>query len=308
MDLLQHYYEILEDKLLTWSDILVSHLPNLVVAVLVLTLFIVGARFVRNLAQKLFSKVTNNLALTRLGGNIIGLLVGGLGIFLFLSILNLDKTVTSLLAGAGILGLALSFAFQDTAANFISGVLIATRKPFSVGHHIRSNDEQGIVSRIGLRTTSIRTFQGQEVLIPNKDVFKQPLTNYSSTGERRVDLSVGVSYSDDLNKARKVAMEAIEALDCRDKSKAVTLMFTGFGSSSIDFDVRYWVNPAQHDFLTARSLGIVAIKQAFDANGITIPFPMRTLEFNPNARNPLPLRVLNGSGAQQDATASAANS
>ena len=121
---------------------------------------------------------------------------------LYLSILQLDKAVTSILAGAGIIGLALAFAFQDIAANFISGIFISFRKPIKLGDVVKINDYMGKVEQINLRDTIILTFQGQMVIIPNKDVFQSPIENYSLLGRRRLDLVVGVSYGDDLEKVK----------------------------------------------------------------------------------------------------------
>ncbi|XYI03508.1 mechanosensitive ion channel family protein [Sorangium sp. So ce1128] len=132
------------------------------------------------------------------------------------SILNLEKAATSLLAGAGIVGLALGFAFQDLAANFIAGVYLAVRFPFREGDLIETNDTLGIAERIRIRSTTIRTLEGQAVMIPNKEIFTTKLINDSETGARRVDLSVGVSYGDDLDKVRRVALDAARQVRARD--------------------------------------------------------------------------------------------
>jgi small conductance mechanosensitive channel len=195
-----------------------------------------------------------------------------------LGILHLDKTVTSLLAGAGVIGLALSFAFQDIAANFMSGILIAVRRPFKVGDNIETNSYAGTITKINLRTTTLDSFQGQKIMIPNKDVFQGPLTNFS-TGQRRIDLEVGVSYNDDLIKVREVAEEVVKSIARGFRDEDTKVFFKGFGGSSIDLVVQYWIDlTGQRDYLDARSEGIIKIKKAFDENGISIPFPIRTLD------------------------------
>lgn len=115
-----------------------------------------------------------------------------------LIVLGLSKTVTTLLAGVGILGLALGFAFQDIAENFIAGVLMAFRRPIYIGDLIESNDFVGTVEEINLRTTVIRTADGKHVLIPNSEVLQNSIVNFSRSSELRVDLACGVSYGDDL--------------------------------------------------------------------------------------------------------------
>src|SRR5699024_9041806 len=106
-------------------------------------------------------------------------------------------------------------------------------------------------------------------------------TNYTKNFERRIDLTCGVSYGDDLEKAKKLAIEAVESLDSYDSSKPIELFYTEFGGSSINFDIRFWVYFARNpDFLSVRSDAIVAIKKKFDENDISIPFPIRTLDFD----------------------------
>lgn len=132
------------------------------------------------------------------------------GTFIALGILGLDKTVASLMAGAGIITLALGFAFQDIAANLLAGIYLSVRRPFRRGQLIKTQDYFGTVNQINLRWTEVYTQQGQLVMIPNKQVFENPIMNYSALGRRRIDLEIGVSYSDDLARAREVAIQAVE--------------------------------------------------------------------------------------------------
>lgn len=194
--------------------------------------------------------------------------------------LNLDKTVTSLLAGAGIIGLALGFAFQDIATNFIAGFFMAVKRPFKIGQVIHCEGHSGVIKRIGIRTTEVTSFQGQEVIIPNKMLFQNPLINDSENIYKRIDLNVGVSYGEDLKRVRDVAIEAVENTPNRNKNRAIELVYLGFGDSSIDFRIMIWVEfKSQIDFLKSQSEAIIAIKKAFDREDIMIPFPIRTLDF-----------------------------
>ena len=228
----------------------------------------------------MLGKVTQNKTVTGLAQTILGVLVIGIGVFIALSILNLDGMVTSLLAGAGIIGLALGFAFQDIASNFISGILLSVRHPFGIGDIIETNDLFGTVEKLNLRNTVIRTPQGQVIYVPNKVVYENPLMNYTKNGERRIDLSCGVSYGDDLEKARKVALEAIDGLDAKDTSRDVELYYNEFGDSSINFTLRFWIAFEKlPQYWGAQSEAIMALKKAFDENDIMIPFPIRTLDF-----------------------------
>lgn len=273
-------YGIVFGKVEDWITTFFEMLPNLVVALLVLIIFYVAGKFARKGVSKLLQKATTNKTITNLMETIISISIIGIGVFIALSVLRLDGAVTSLLAGAGIIGLALGFAFQDIASNFISGVILSIRHPFGIGDIINTNDYYGTVTKLNLRNTIIRTVTGQIVYIPNKKVFENPLENFTSTGLRRVDLSCGISYGDDLEKAKKVATEAVDNVENVLSDKGIEFYYDEFGDSSINFKVRFWVKFATNpDFWKVRSEAIIAISKAFDENDIMIPFPIRTLDF-----------------------------
>jgi small conductance mechanosensitive channel len=274
-------WNLLTIKLTGWVRAFILALPNLVVAVLVLIAFWLFARLARNLSKRLLRRVSHSEPVNRLVCQTVYLAVLAAGVFVSLGILGLQKTVASLLAGAGILGLALGLAFQDIATNFMAGIYLSIQHPFRAGHLIQSQDFLGIVERVRLRWTALRTQQGQILLIPNKQVFENPITNYSATGIRRIDLEAGVSYGDDLEKVRRVAVRAVEQVSTRKKDTDVELFFEELAESSIHLVVRFWIDFTfkQADYLKARSEAIERLKRAFDENGITIPFPTRTLDF-----------------------------
>lgn len=271
---------LLTGKLAHWGNELIRLLPNIVVAVVVLVLGLYVAKFFRKIAGRLFKRVSHNETLNSLFNSFIYIVVIGIVLFTVLSILNLDKAVTTVLTGAGILGLALAFAFQDIAANFMAGILISFRKPIRVGDIVMVQGFEGKVHEINLRDTIIDTFKGQLVIIPNKDVFQNPIENFSRLEKRRFDLDVGVSYGDDLDKVKQVALDAVKDIENVSQVNKPTLFFTGFGDSSVNFKIRVWIDSA--DSLKFRQMGsdvIVALKKAFDANDIMLPFPIRTLDF-----------------------------
>lgn len=290
---------LLARKLTGWGRALVLALPNFLLAVLTVVVSWLIARGVRNVVTRLLRRVSHSEQVTYLLSQVVYIAVLTAGTFVALGILGLQKTVASLLAGAGIVGLALGFAFQDIAANLMAGVYLSVRRPFRRGHLIKAQDFFGIVLEVNLRWTELLTQQGQLVLIPNKQVFENPIMNYSVRGSRRVDISLGVSYGDDLEKARRVAIEAVAAVPSRLPDREVELFYEEFAESSIDFTVRFWIPfETQKDYLAARSDAVIRIKQAFDANGITIPFPIRTLEFAAKEGETLP-EVLEEAGASQ---------
>ena len=285
---LQKALRIVLDKLESWMETLIAMLPNLVVAVLILVIFYFLARLMRLVANRLLDRLSDKGAINNLFSTLFYLLTLGVGLIIALNVLRLEQTVTSLLAGAGIIGLALGFAFQDITANFISGILIAFRKPIQVGDIIQSRDFMGMVEKIDLRVTVIRTFQGLHVIIPNREIFQNPVTNYTKTYDRRIDLEVGVSYGEDLQRVKEITLNAMDGMPGLLPNKEVKLFYTGFGESSINFVLMLWIHyPDEPGYLEARSEAIMRVKKAFDANDITIPFPMRTLDFGIKGGKPI---------------------
>ena len=272
--------ELLLDKLQVWGNQIILLLPNIFVAILLLIITFYLARVIRNALDNVISRFSHSAALNNLISTLLYLMLLLIGFFFVLSVLKLDKVVISLLAGVGILGLALGFAFQDIAANFISGVIIAVQKPFGVGDMIETNDYFGVIERITLRTVDVRKPTGELVKLPNKMVFENPVTNLSYHGTRRVDVEVGISYAEDLERVQQVVIEALENVKNRVKTRDIEVMYDAFGDSSINFKARFWVSYSrQVDYVGAKSDAIIRIKKAFDANNIVIPFPIRTLDF-----------------------------
>lgn len=269
-------------KLDGWIDGLITMLPNLVVALVLLIVSFGVAKLGRYVTCQILRRLRVSESATNLVGRVVQIGVVIVGLAIALSVLELDKAVTSLLAGVGIVGLALGFAFQDLASNFISGIALSLRSryPFRIGDLVETNEVLGIAERVYLRNTIIRTLDGHAVVIPNRKIFENKLLNYSGDPYRRVDIPCGISYGEDLREVKRIVTEAITSIDGRIEERGVDFFWTGYGDSSIDFEVRFWIPfYKQTDFLAARSEAVMRIKEAFNDNGITIPFPIRTLDF-----------------------------
>lgn len=288
-------YQLIVQKLTLWLRDLIRLLPNIAVAALILVVGFFIAKLARNLARRLFKRIHHNETLKSLFTSLVYIFLLGVTIFAALSVLQLDKAVTSILAGAGIVGLALAFAFQDIAANFMSGIFLSLRRPIHVGDIVQIKDFMGKVEEVNLRDTVIRTFQGQMVIMPNKDVFQNPIENYSLLGKRRMDLTIGVSYGDDLEKVKDVTLSAVAGIRGLTNDQDTSMFYQEFADSSINFILRLWVKvPEQVDYLQVRSEAIMRIKKAYDESNITLPFPVRTLDFGVKGGVPLdkmPVRI-----------------
>ena len=274
-------FEPFVTKATEFYTLFMSKLPEVFFALVTIIVFYFIAKFAASFVKSNLEKyVKKQHGLATLFSGTIFTIVLITGLFIALSILNLSQAVTSLLAGVAIAGIALSFAFQDIAANYISGVIIALQRPFKEGDLLKTNDYFGKVTDIDLRSTTIITLDGLDVIIPNKDVLQKPLTNYTHTDFRRVQLEVGVSYAEDLEHVKKITINAVKKVKPRDMKKDVELFYDEFADSSITFVVRFWIeNATQLSYRTAKSAAIMNIKKAYNDEGITIPFPIRTLDF-----------------------------
>jgi len=277
------------DKITGWVADAIQTLPNLVVALILLVGFVFLAKYVRRWLYRLLGRVSEYRAVNRLLSTGAFAALVGLGIMVALTVLNLGTAVASLLGAAGILGLAIGFAAQNTVENLIAGIMISVRRPIREGDLVETSDVYGVVQEINLRSTVISTITGQLVYVPNGEVFRAKLVNYTKPGQRRIDIVCGVSYADDLEKAKRVAVEAIEALPNRVEGRGVDLYYKEFGGSSINFLLTFWIRFTHHhaDFMQAQSEAVMALKQAFAENDITIPFPIRTLDFGIRGGVPL---------------------
>ncbi|SDY38293.1 mechanosensitive ion channel family protein [Hymenobacter psychrophilus] len=278
----QRAFELISDKLTRWTQALILLLPNLLIALLILTVTFFVAKMVHRVIERLLPRVSPSVTLNSLVATIVRMGVLLIGLFFTLEVLQLDKTVTSLLAGVGIIGLALGFAFQDIAANFISGILIAVQRPFTVGDVIQTETYFGTIERINLRTLDLRQVTGELVRVPNRKVFESSVINFTETTQRRVDVPCGVSYDANLEQVRAVVLECMRDFPDMLTQRPLEVMFTEFGESSINFTLRFWIPyRRQTDYVSAKSEAMLRIKRAFDHAGISIPFPIRTFDISP---------------------------
>ncbi len=266
-------------KLDRWVEAGFNFLPNFLVALIVLYMFYYAGKILKEIYIKVLNKFSDNSVVNRLVGTGLYVLSAGIGVAAALSVLKLDKAVYSLLAGAGVIGLALGFAFQEIASNFIAGVLIAFTKPYKIGDIVEVKGHVGEVHAIDLRTTAIETYQGLDVIVPNKEMFTQLMINYSATPKRRIDLNIGVSYSSDLELVEKITREALEDVSGRINSKPIDIFYREFGDSSINLLAHVWVRyPGNRAFYQSIHECIMCVKKSYDEHGVTIPFPIRTID------------------------------
>jgi small conductance mechanosensitive channel len=232
--------------------------------------FWVAARITRLLSRMMEHRKVDSVLTSFVGA----LSQMGLKIVVIVAALEvLDFDTTSLIAMLGAAGLAVGLALQGSLSNFAAGVLMIIFKPFTIGDIVTANGVTGTVREISILTTTIDTFDNKKMIAPNSKVMADNITNHTAYQTRRVDLTAGISYADDIDRAREAIKAALAEVPEVLREPAPDILVSEMGDSSVNFAVRPWSRPK--DYFAVKFGVTEAIKKRFDADGITIPFPQR---------------------------------
>lgn len=282
----------LMDRFADYWDGALALTPKLIVVAVILLITWAVAQGIRALVGWLASRADTRRSLKNLFKTLAGVGVWIFGGFAAVTVLFPSINAGSIVAGLGVGGIVIGIAFQDIFKNFMAGVLILARKTMAIGDYIQSDGVEGRIEHITLRDTYLRRVDGELVLVPNAHLFENPVRVWTDPDHRRYDIVVGVGYDEDVAQSREIIQNALDGLDFG-SSKKPQVFAAEFGSSSINFNVRWWAEPEPLDMHQSRDKVVQAIKEALDAAGIEIPFPYRTLTF----KEPLPIR---GQSANDD--------
>ena len=275
--------ESLVDKLSGWLNSLIVNLPNIILAVLVFILFIFTAKWIGKFVNRLLIRKVKQDSIREITIKVLKAIIILTGFFVALGLLNLNKLLTSILAGAGVIGLAVGLALQGPLNNSFSGVILSFLPELQIGDWVETNGYAGTVVEINLRSIKVRQSDNNFVVIPNSKIVNDAFKNYSRTERSRIFVNCGVHYSSDLEMVKKLTTETIAELFPQHGEEEVEFLYNEFADSSINFTVRFWTDARKNfDILAAQSRAIIAIKKAFDNNDINIPFPIRTIDFSNN--------------------------
>ena len=272
----------ISDKVMGWLATLIENLPNIGIAILVLVIAYFLGRFISKYVKKLAGRYVDQKSITKLIGRVVSIVIVLGGLFLALGLLNLGKALSAILAGAGISGLVIGLAMQGTLANTFSGIVLSFRKKIRIGDWIETTGYTGEIMDINLNNFVIKEADNNMVIIPNKTIIDNPMKNYTLTSRMRIMVECGVGYGMDLEKVEKLTKQTIaSSFKQIEDNEHVEFFYTEFGGSSINFVCRFWVDAEKGiEKLRAKSKAIIEIKKAFDKEGINIPFPIRTLQFD----------------------------
>lgn len=257
----------------------IKALPSLASALVILFLTKYAVQVVLTIADETGKRTIKSTSLQLLLVKISRIGVWTIGILLACVLAFPGFELGDIIATLGVGSVAIGFAFQDIFKNFLAGIILLVEEPFRLGDEIVIGDYQGKVENISIRTTKIRTYKGERVLLPNSTVFTDAVKVVTAYTSRRTDLAVGVDYNTSLPEATKLLEETIKHVGGVMEEPAPEIDVVNFGDSSIDFVVRYWTNPQQKQLRNVQTRAMIAIKKVFDDADISIPYPIRTLYY-----------------------------
>jgi small-conductance mechanosensitive channel len=269
------------DKIQEMIGSLIVMLPNIVLAAIVFFLFFFAARAFKLVVKRL----TRRHRQARNLGMVLGRLSQGviilLGLFVALAIVLPSFKPGDLIQLLGISGVAVGFAFRDILQNFLAGILILLTEPFQIDDQIVFKNFEGTVEEIQTRATTIRTYDGRRVVIPNSELFTNSVTVNTAWENRRLEYDVGIGYGDDIDRAKQLMLEAVRSVDEVLNNPAPDVLVMELAESTVNVRVRWWISPPRRaESLDSRDRVLTAIKKTLTANGIDLPFPTQQILFH----------------------------
>lgn len=261
------------------AENLLKAIPLILVGIVVFAIVTWFGSWLSN-RKKFWQRLTPNPFVAELLSQTVKVIFIIFGLILALSLIGAETLLGTLLGGAGVIGIAVGFAVKDTIENYIASLMLSIRQPFRARDQIVINDKEGIVVRLTSRATILMTLEGNQLRIPNAEVFKATILNYTKNPERRFTFELGVDANDDPLAAIKVGLDAISTLDfVLDTPKAIAII-TNVGDSNIVLEFQIWVDQTQTDYPKARSIAIRETKHALENTGFSLPEPIYKLRFD----------------------------
>ncbi|MDN3440391.1 mechanosensitive ion channel [Psychrobacter sp. APC 3279] len=276
----------------------VERIPYFVASIIVILIFWFLSIVFKKIVHKLLGSRSRHQNLVKVFQRVGGALIFFIGFMIAMVIAVPGFTPAKLIGALGIGSVAIGFAFKDIFQNLLSGILLLISEPFRIGDQIVSGDYEGTVEDIKIRATTIKTYDGRQVVIPNSDLYTSALTVNTAYKQRRLQVAVGIGYEDDIEAAKAEIIKALDKIESVSKKATPSVIATGFGGSSIDLMVRWFIEDGtQANKVASIHQVIVGIKTSLDAAGVNIPFPIRTIDLS----DPSVSAIVNKMNEQQDA-------
>lgn len=251
-------------------DSFVGALPRIGVALAIVLVGVLIGRGARWVLRRRFTR-TRSPSFAEVMSRVGGILVVVVAILVALTVTFPSVRPVDVLASLGFFSIAVGFAFQDILENSLAGILLLFRQPFVGGDQIDLGVQRGTVQGITIRETRIRTFDGELLIVPNAEVYKNRLLVQTAYPEKRWSFVVGVGYDDDLDTARDAAIEAVNSVQEVLAAPPPRALVVELGASTINIEVQFWTGSRQGDGLQTRDRVIDAVKSAMDTHGVSMP-------------------------------------
>lgn len=259
----------------------VERIPYFIASIIVILIFWFLSIVFKKVVYKLLGSRSRHQNLVKVFQRVGGALIIFIGFMIAMVIAVPGFTPAKLIGALGIGSVAIGFAFKDIFQNLLSGILLLISEPFRIGDQIVSGDYEGTVEDIKIRATTIKTYDGRQVVIPNSDLYTSALTVNTAYKQRRLQVAVGIGYEDDIEAAKAEILQALDKVESVSKKAQPSVIATGFGDSTIDLMVRWFIEDGtQANKVTSIHQVIVEIKSALDTAGVNIPFPIRTIDLS----------------------------
>lgn len=259
----------------------VERIPYFIASIIVILIFWFLSIVFKKVVYKLLGSRSRHQNLVKVFQRVGGALIIFIGFMIAMVIAVPGFTPAKLIGALGIGSVAIGFAFKDIFQNLLSGILLLISEPFRIGDQIVSGDYEGTVEDIKIRATTIKTYDGRQVVIPNSDLYTSALTVNTAYKQRRLQVAVGIGYEDNIEAAKAEILQALDKVESVSKKAQPSVIATGFGDSTIDLMVRWFIEDGtQANKVTSIHQVIVEIKSALDAAGVNIPFPIRTIDLS----------------------------
>lgn len=274
------------DQNLLWNTLhnlwvgFLAQLPYIVIGLIVFVVFLVVARILKRAVYATGERTRLDLTLADLLGRLASFLITVLGLFVAAVIIFPAFKPGDLITGLGITSVAIGFAFKDVLQNFFAGILILWRRPFIVGDQIRASEYEGTVEEITVRSTRLRTYDGERAVLPNGDVYTHAVLVKTAYDKRRVKFTVGIGYPDSIEEARRTIQRVLNETEGVFRDPVPWVHVTELAPSSVNFTVYFWVQSDQVKVLDVSDRVATGIKLALDSAGIDMPFPHRVVLFH----------------------------
>lgn len=271
--------QTLINQLQSAAEATVALIPAFILGLIILGITSIIARGASRITNRLIGSADLRPSLSSLIETLVRLGIWLVGAMLAALVVFPNFNPAGLIAGLGVGAVAIGLAFQDFFKNFLAGVMIMLREKMQIGDVVQTGDILGTMEYISLRESHIRSFSGELHILPNSQLFENPVEIWTDAPLRRFEVVIGVSYDTDLERAESVLQKAVESCEMVSKDKPVQILADTFNSSSVDFIVRWWTDSSGTKAVMCKPQVVKAIKAALDREQIEIPFPYVTHTF-----------------------------